>query len=199
MIYGKHQKSRINALWVEREQGQQGSMNSVIGNNRRSCASGFDPKLNPATAAVDQLKFFPEWECQHLTLLSERDGYFGDPLDENDDYCIYDMQILGYEKLTRGGFSMTALSQVSESISRDCKLAVRTNPTTPLSESPQDIRNFYSIQKTKRDNDTLTKKQRPLVRCIACESNLAQLDSSPSVADHDRYQSSVAYAASKTL
>ena len=153
-------------------------MNSVIENNRSNCSSGVDPKLNPATAAVDQLKFFPEWECQHVTLLSERCEHFGDAVDENDDYCIYDMQILGYEKLTRGGFSMTALSQISESISRDCERAVRTNPAIPLGESPKDIRNFYSIKKTTRDCDTLTKKQRPLVRCIACESNLAQLDSS---------------------
>jgi len=161
-------------------------MNRVLQNNRSSCASAFDPKLNPATAAVDQLKFFPDWECQHIALLSERDEYFGDTVDENDDYCIYDVQILGYEKLIKGGFSMTALSQISESISRECEQTAKANSTIPLGQSTKDIRNFYSIKKTTRDFDKLTTKQRPLVRCIACESNLAQLDSTSSVAVHEQ-------------
>ncbi len=160
-------------------------MNSFI-DDRSSCSSAVDPKLNPATAAVDQLKFFPDWEFQHMRLLSEGGEYYDDQVDENGNYCIYDVQILGYEKLARGTFSMTALSQISDAISRECERTVLSNSPVPFSQSPKDIRNFCSIKKTAGDCDANTKKQRPLVRCIACESHLAQLDSSPSVAVHER-------------
>lgn len=182
---------------VRRINNRRGDMNSNIENENGSCSLVVDPELNPATAAVDQLKYFPEWDFKRVRLLSERDEDFGDMIDENNDHYVYDFQILGYEKLTRGAFNMNSLSQISESISRECGRSARTNPTVSLVPSRTDIRSFYPIQKAMRGRDAIIERKRPLVRCIACGSRLSQLDSPPSNTVHERHRSAISHAPSR--
>lgn len=181
---GAHKKTIT--LRVTRMQPRRDNMNNAIDDIRNSCSSVFDPKLNQATAAVEKLN-------KRMGLLSEMDEDFGHEINENNDYVFYDLQNLGCEERKGASFDMTSLSQLSESISKECGLSIiRTNnstyrtvppPTQPIADN---IKDFLSIEKAARDRDVITKKQHRLVRCIAWDSRLAQLDSSPSVAVRER-------------
>jgi len=154
-------------------------MYDVIEDTRSSCSSVLcDPKLSPATAAVEKLN-------KRMGLLSEMEKDFGHEICD----VFYDLQYLGYED---GSFNMTSLSRISDSISKECGLSVRTNNTTyrtvppPTQSIADNIKDFISIGNAARDRDMITKKQHRLVRCIAWDSRLAQLDSSPTVTVHER-------------
>ncbi len=151
-------------------------MNSIIGNDRNSCSSVFDPKINPATAAVDRLKYIPDWKFERLRLLSEREDDFVTMFGENEDPCDYDVQILEFEKLTRGttAFNMDSLSRISKAIS------VQQGRSTKIDHSVHSPRSSPN-RKTRRVRHPGTKKRRPLVTSIACRSRLCQLGSSPKV------------------
>jgi len=148
----------------------------------------FDPKFHPATAAVEKLKFSPERKVKRVRLLSERDEDFGyDDMDENDDCDIQCLKNPLWERRTERAFDMTSLSRISASISKEHGRPVGTDSKARRKEprpqsSQHNIKKFFSIGNTARDRDAITKKQRRLVRCIAWDSRLAQLDSSPSVA-----------------
>jgi len=161
-------------------------MNNTIDDDRRSCSSVIDPELNPATAAVENLKFFPEMEFKCVRLLSEKDEDYGHNIHENDDRDFYELQNLGYEDRMSTAFNKFSLSRISEFISKGHVQSIRTNTTIYRTTHPSksytgNIKDFFSIIDAARDRDVITKKQRRLVRCIAWDSQLAQLDSSPSV------------------
>jgi len=161
-------------------------MNSMINNNHSSsCNSVVDPILSPATAAVEKLKFFSEREYS-LRLLSEEDE---DENDENDEiynrscHCSDIFKNAKYEGLMDEAFDMTTLARISESIligqSIDANaITCRTSRPRP---PPSNIKEFLSAMAKKRGHNVIVKKQRRLVRCIAWDSRLAQLDSSSSV------------------
>lgn len=156
-------------------------MNAGFEDSRKSFSSIIEPKLNPATAAVEKLKFYPTKGLKRVRLLSERDeDYFHSS--ENDDPHTYDQPT----SLCDGGsFDMTSLSRISESISKEHGQSITTTNngrframsfSTQLSTNP--TRDFYSHRKLSRNQDIVAKKQRRLVRCIAWDSQLAKLDSS---------------------
>ena len=149
-------------------------MNSIIENDRNGCSSVFDPELNPATAAADRLKFFPEWKFERVQLLSERDEDFHTMFNENEDPYRYDVQILEYEKLTRDTFDMNSLSRISDSISRKHGQSTHISHAATLHRSSP-------TRKTAKGRHSIDKKRRPLVTSIACRSRLCQLGSSPHV------------------
>jgi hypothetical protein len=157
-------------------------MDEVIDDTRSSCSTVFfDPKLSPATAAVEKLN-------KRMGLLSEMEKDFGHEICD----VFYDLQNLGYEERKVGSFDMTSLSRISNSISKECGLSVRTNNTTyrtvppPAQSIADSIKDFISIGNAARDRDIIAKKQHRLVRCIAWDSRLAQLDSSPTVTVNER-------------
>lgn len=178
---GEHQK-RTNEyahyFLDQEEQHRRGKMNGMTGNERNSCSSAFDPERNPATAAVDRLKYFPDWKFERVRLLSEReedaDTMFGE--NENENPYDYDVQILEFEKLTtRGTFNVNSLSRISKSISIEQGCSSKINNTLHTTRSSP-------TRKSARARHPTAKKRRPLVTSIACRSRLCQLGcSSPQV------------------
>ena len=168
-------------------------MNMIIdGNRSSSCNSKVDPKLNPATAAVEKLSFSPEREFERMVLLSDQYEEIGQRAVDNGDQDFYDLQIRGRQNQTGNAFEMASLSQISECISKACGIPARNyTVATPPQYSTNDLKKILSIRSISRDRDAITRKQRRLVRCIACHSRLAQLDSSTSVAVHERGCSSL--------
>ena len=151
-------------------------MNGMIGNERNSCSLAFDPELNPATAAVDRLKYFPDWKFERVRLLSEREEDIDTMYGENENPYDYDVQILEFEKLTkRGTFNMNSLSRISKSISVEQGCSSKIKNTLHVTRSSP-------TRKSARARHPAAKKRRPLVTSIACRSRLCQLGcSSPQV------------------
>lgn len=124
-------------------------MNNRVDDNRSCSSPVFDP-LKPATAAVDNLKFFPQKEFKRLRLLSERDD------------------------------------------------TIRCESKYPSTQSAgDDITKLISNISITSDQDAISKKQRRLVRCIACGSRLAQLDSSNSITGPERGFSTISRLSQK--
>lgn len=162
-------------------------MNAVYDNNRDGCNSVAvtDPRISPATAAVENLKFFSDREWLHLKLLSEGDGdeYYHD----YDHDCYHHTEYFHNKRCSghkNGSFDMTALSRASESISAGFGHSMETNAKRSRSEASSPLcpthkyNDLYSLGNVEKDSrDILTKQNRRLVRCLAC-FRLAQLDSS---------------------
>ena len=156
-------------------------MDADINNTRSFFSSTIDPKLNPATAAVEKLKFYPAKGLKRVRLLSEKD----------EDYCYTtenDDNHFNKQPNSRhdgGSFDMTSLSRISESISNGHGQSIitknrRCGPTSSSTHfHTKSTRGFYSNTNYATDKKIVAKKQRRLVRCIAWDSQLAQLDSSP--------------------
>mmetsp|Transcript_2901 Transcript_2901/g.7973 ORF Transcript_2901/g.7973 Transcript_2901/m.7973 type:complete len:152 (-) Transcript_2901:208-663(-) len=151
-------------------------MNTKIKNNRSKFSSIADPKLNPATAAVEKLEFYPAKGLKRVRLLSEKDEDYLH-ITENNGSDKYNARYGG------GSFDMTSLSSIAESISNGRGQSINTengwygDRSSSTHFSTNYARGFYSKTNEGTDNKIVAKKQRRLVRCIAWHSELAQLDS----------------------
>mmetsp|Transcript_11442 Transcript_11442/g.32934 ORF Transcript_11442/g.32934 Transcript_11442/m.32934 type:complete len:206 (-) Transcript_11442:65-682(-) len=143
-----------------------------------------DPKLSPATAAVERLNLLPEREWNRVRLLSERDDDYYGAIDQIDNHAIQQTE---YKEGIDGVFDMTALSQISKSICTEHRTSLKASPIALL-YSTCDMEALFSIATTKKGRSAIAKgRRRRLVRCIAWKSRLALLDASPSnVTSHKR-------------
>lgn len=178
-------------------------MKDNVDKSKGCCSSIIDPITSPATAAVEMLKYYPEMEFtfKHIQLLSEGDEAYFHLIAEDDDSDVNDQPNTQYNY---GHFDMRPLSQISESISRECGQSIITSTNgcgTLVSSSAQLSSNIKKSldpnRSTGTGQDNFSKKQRRLVACNAWDSQLAEIDSSPSVTVHERGCSARSHFSSK--